>query len=227
MVNSWGCYHILIIRYAIQNTLRNLSMTWSLNSGDVKAIQVHYLVPRRDKVMDKFRLRVRTSIHLGKGPELGVRTEDEIDTRAGPLDLARLAIAPFEHVLGIRNRLPLGAHVEQVHEEVVGQRLRPLGKDAVLGPSEVGLQYAHAADENRHLRRGQRQQLRLVYQQFLGRYRVLALEVVAKAIRDRFKRSKGDNVGLVLRGIHASRREENLHVNTRLLRGLLDARTTG
>jgi hypothetical protein len=46
---------------------------------------------------------------------------------------------------------------EQVHEEVVGQRLRPLGKDAVLGLSEVGLQYAHAADENRHLGRGQRE----------------------------------------------------------------------
>jgi hypothetical protein len=51
------------------------------------------------------------------------------------------------------------AHVEQVHEEVVGQRLRPLGKDAVLGLSEVGLQYAHAADENGYLGRGQRQQV--------------------------------------------------------------------
>ena len=87
-----------------------------------------------------------------------MRTEDEIDTRAGPLDLAGLAITPFEHVLGIRDRLRLGTHVEQLHEEVVGQRLR-LVKDAVLGLSEVGLQYAHAADENGHLGRGQRQQV--------------------------------------------------------------------
>src|SRR6266478_9182360 len=78
-LSLWGFYRILIIRYAIQNTLRNLSMTLSLNSGEVKAIQVHHLVPGRDKVMDKLRLRVRTSIHLGQGPELRVRTEDEVD----------------------------------------------------------------------------------------------------------------------------------------------------
>ena len=76
-------------------------MTLLLNSGEVKAIQVLHFVPGRDKVMDELLLRVRTSVHLGQGPELGVRTEDEFDTRAGPLDLARLAIVPFEHVLGI------------------------------------------------------------------------------------------------------------------------------
>jgi DNA-binding transcriptional LysR family regulator len=43
---------------------------------------------------------------------------------AGPLDLAGLAIAPFEHVLRRPRPLPLRAHVEQVDEEVVGQRLR-------------------------------------------------------------------------------------------------------
>ena len=54
-------------------------------------------------------------------------------------------------------RLPLRAHVEQVHEEVVGQRLRPVGEDAVLRLAEVGVQRAHAADERRHLGRGQLQ----------------------------------------------------------------------
>ena len=142
-----------------------------LRSGEVEAIKVHHLVPRRDKVVHELLLGVRTSVDFRQGPELGVRTEDQIDTRAGPLEFARLAIAPFEHVLGVRDRLPLRAHVEQVHEEVVGQRLRPLGEDAVLGLSEVGVQDAHAADENRHLRRGQRQQLRPIDQQLLGRYR--------------------------------------------------------
>src|SRR4029077_17237763 len=100
---------------------------YSLRSRQVVAIEVHHLGPRRDEVLDELRLRIRASVDLRQGPELGVRTEDEIDTRAGPLALARLAIAPFEHVLGVRCRLPLSAHVEQVHEELVGQRLRPFG----------------------------------------------------------------------------------------------------
>jgi hypothetical protein len=36
------------------------------------------------------------------------------------------------------------------------------------GPSVVGAQHAQAADEHRHLRRGQREQLRPVDQQVLG-----------------------------------------------------------
>jgi hypothetical protein len=59
------------------------------------------------------------------------------------------------------------AHVEQVDEEVVGQRLGPVGEDAVLG-LPCWRQDAHAADEHRHLRRGQRQQLRPIDQQFLS-----------------------------------------------------------
>ena len=66
-------------------------------------------------------------------PELGVRAEDEVDGGGGPLDLARGAVATLVHVLGRAGRLPLRAHVEQVHEEVVGQRLGPVGEDAVRG----------------------------------------------------------------------------------------------
>ncbi len=84
------------------------------------------------KSWTNFFSRVGTSVDFGQGAELGVRTEDEIDTRAGPLEFARFAIAAFEHVRVLRDRLPLRAHVEQVHEEVVGQRLGSLGEDAVL-----------------------------------------------------------------------------------------------
>jgi hypothetical protein len=38
----------------------------------VEAIKVHHLDPGRDKVLDKFRLRVRTSIDFRQSPELGV-----------------------------------------------------------------------------------------------------------------------------------------------------------
>ncbi|MFH1080651.1 MAG: hypothetical protein V1766_10410, partial [Pseudomonadota bacterium] len=46
-----------------------------------------------------------------------------------------------------RNRFPLRAHVEQVHEEVVAQRLRPLGEDAVPGAADVRAQDAQAAQK--------------------------------------------------------------------------------
>ncbi len=192
-------------------------------SRTVEAIQVHHLVPGRHEVGDELLRRVRTSIHLGESAELGVRTEDQIDTRGGPLERARLAIAPFEHLGVVRSRLPRRAHVEQVHEEVVGQRLRPLGEDAVLGSSGVGLQDAHAAHEHRHFGRGQGQQLRLVHQQRLGRDGVAGLLEVAEAVRDRLEHGEGGRVGLLLRGVHPSRREGHLHDVPGLLGRLLDA----
>ena len=61
------------------------------------------------------------------------------------------------------------------------------GEDAVLGPAMVGAQNAHAAEEHRHLRRGQRQQLRAINQQLLCRYGVPGLEVVAEPVGARFE----------------------------------------
>jgi hypothetical protein len=123
--------------------------------------------------------------------------------------------------------LPLRAHVEQVHEEVVGQRFRTLGKDAALRLSEVGVQDAHATNENRHLGRGQRQQLRSIDQQLLGRYGVRAPEVVSEAIGGRFEDGDGVHIGLLRRGIHAFRCEGNRHGLTGILRRLLDVCATG
>src|SRR5512136_2708548 len=107
--------------------------TFMLRSGEVEAIKVHHLGPGRHEVLNKLLLRVRASVDLGQSPELGVRTEDEIDTRAGPPDSASLAIAPFKQVLRVRYRLPFRAHIEQVHEEVVGEHFRFPGKNAVPG----------------------------------------------------------------------------------------------
>src|SRR5438874_5852204 len=92
---------------------------YSLRSRRVEAIEVHHLGPGRDEVLDELRLRIRAPVDFCQTPKLGVRTEDEIDTRAGPLEFARCAIASVEHVLRFRCRLPLRAHVEQVHEKVV------------------------------------------------------------------------------------------------------------
>src|SRR5713101_9620866 len=47
--------------------------------GDVESVEVHHLGPRGHEVSDELRLRIRASVDLGQGPELGVRAEAEID----------------------------------------------------------------------------------------------------------------------------------------------------
>ena len=69
--------------------------------------------------------------------------------------------------------------------------------------------------------------LRLVDQQGLGRQSLLAFEVVAEAVRDRFEHGERLDVGLLLRGVRAAGREGDRHVVTGLLRRLLDAGATG
>src|SRR5271155_3983907 len=106
-------------------------------SGKVEAVQVHYLGPRRCEVLHKLLLRVPTAVNFRESAKLRVRTEDQVDTGASPLELVRFPVAPLVHAVGVRG-LPLRAHIEQVDEEVVGQRLRLLGEDAMLGPTGIG-----------------------------------------------------------------------------------------
>ena len=70
-------------------------------------------------------------------------------------------------MLGTRH-LPVGTDIEQVHKEVVGQRLGPAGEDTECGLSGVGGQDTQAADENGHLGSGQCQQAGPIYQLLLG-----------------------------------------------------------
>jgi len=69
------------------------SKRFMLRSGEVETVKVHDFVPGRHEVLDKLLLRIRASVDLGQSPELGVRTENEVDTGAGPLECARCAIA--------------------------------------------------------------------------------------------------------------------------------------
>ena len=50
-------------------------------SGEVEPVEVHHLVPRGHEVVHKLLLRIRASIDFRQRPELGVRTEDEIEDR--------------------------------------------------------------------------------------------------------------------------------------------------
>ena len=65
----------------------------------VEAIEIHHLVPRSHEVTHELLLRVVICVDFREGSELGVRAEDEVDGGAGPLDLARRAIATLVHVL--------------------------------------------------------------------------------------------------------------------------------
>ena len=49
-----------------------------------------------------------------------------------------------------------------------------------------------------------------------------AADIVAEAVGTRFERGEGLDVGLLLRRVHASRREGDLHIDAGILRGLLD-----
>ncbi len=64
---------------------------------------------------------------------------------------AGFAVAPLELILIFRGRLPRRAQVEQVHKEVIGQRLWLIGEDAVFRTSKVCTQDAQAAQESYHL----------------------------------------------------------------------------
>ena len=89
----------------------------------------------------------------------------------------------------------------------------------------VCIQGAHAADEDRHLRRGQRHELSPIDQHLFRRYLNGLPDVVAEAIRGRFHCSEGLDVGLLLRRVRAARREGNLHVMPGLLRSGFDGGT--
>src|ERR1700761_9489572 len=107
-------------------------------SHQIVTIEVHHLIPGGDEVMDKLFLPVRAPIDLGQRPKLSIGTEDQVDPCAGPLHRARLAISPFKHVLSARNRLPLRPHIQQIEEEVVGQRSRLRGQYAMFCAVAVG-----------------------------------------------------------------------------------------
>jgi hypothetical protein len=97
------------------------------------------------------------------------------------------------------------------------------GEDAVHGLP--ALRRARAGlDEDRHFGRRQGQQLSPIDQQLLGRQALLTADIVAEAVSGRFERREGVDVGLLLRRVHAPRRERDFHVVPGGLRGFLNRR---
>src|SRR5579871_5934971 len=75
--------------------LRKPSKILPESSRELKAVEVHHLGPCRHEVGHKFLLRIGACIDFRNGAELRVRAEDQVDTGAGPFELACLAVAPL------------------------------------------------------------------------------------------------------------------------------------
>src|ERR1700730_16542947 len=95
-----GPDHPMLRRGCAPEALENLSAE---GSGEVEAIQVHHLGPRRNEVVHELLLRVRARIDLRESAQLRVRTEDQVDTGAGPLELVRLACGRAARALARRS----------------------------------------------------------------------------------------------------------------------------
>src|SRR5712671_2198672 len=71
-------------RHPCRGYAPNILGAFPRRSGEVIAVKVHHLGPGRHEVFHKLLLRVRARIDFRKGAELGVRTEDQVNTGAGP-----------------------------------------------------------------------------------------------------------------------------------------------
>ncbi len=103
--------------------------------------------------------------------------------------------------------LPLRAHVQQIHKEVIAQGLWPIGKDPVRSLTNIRIQHAQTANQHRELGRSQRQQLRFVHQHFgCLSFKALACKV-AKPVCAGFQHGEGMRVGLLWGGVGSARRK--------------------
>ena len=148
------------------------------------------------KSRTNFGCPVVTGIDFGDGSELGIRAEDEVDRGAGPLDVPGFAVVTLVHVLG-RGHAPMGAHVKQVHEEVVAQRFGLGREDPELGVVGIGTQHAQPTDQHGHLRSRQPQQARSVDEQLLGPALVARSQIVSETISGRLENGESVDIGLL------------------------------
>src|SRR5688572_27540698 len=159
-------------------------------SDSIESIEIHDLVPRGNEVAHEFLPCVVARVDLRERPELGVRSEDEVDTARGSLELALRTTATLEGHRSFRRWLPLRVHVEEVHEEVVGQRPGPHGEQAAVRLG-ARVEDTHAADEHRHLGGAQCQPESSLDQQMLGWHLVSLSDVVTEPVRVGLEHGEG------------------------------------
>ena len=185
----------------------------------IEPIEVHNLVPGSHKVLLELVLRIALPIHLSNCPQLGLRAKDEVVAGSMPLLLAALAVDAVEELAVVARGLPLGAHVEKVHEEVVGKLAGLLGEDTGAGAVPVGVEHAETANQSGHLGRGQGEEVCLVDEELLGADAIVAYSVVAEAVNNGLEVLEGLGVGLLLRSVGSARREGHGETRRLLERG--------
>ena len=100
--------------------------------------------------------RVAIAGRVELSTSLGIGLRHEIDPRGGPLHGARRAVTPLEDAV-LRGALPGRAHVEEVHEEVIRERVFPFCEAAMLCPARVPPEDTQSPKQHRHFGRGEGQ----------------------------------------------------------------------
>jgi hypothetical protein len=143
-----------------------------------------------------------------RGPVAGSSSRRRDRPPCSPLGLARLPVAPLQHAFG-GGLLPLRVHVEQVHEEVVAQRLGAVVNTPCLGLARRW----HSARAGRRPAPSSRARSASAAAPCPPAARAPALEalarVVAEAVRGRLQHRERLHVGLLLRRVGAAGREGN------------------
>src|SRR3954451_22560946 len=147
----------------------------------VEAVGLHDLRPRGDEVVDELLGGVVARVDLGEGTQLGGGAEEQVDAAAGPRLLPG-GVRRGERVSALVGRGPRRAELEQVDEEVVRQRADAVGEDTGRRATGVGPQDAQAADEDRHLRGREAEQVGPVDEEVLGGHATRLADVVAEAV---------------------------------------------
>src|SRR3954463_9759546 len=127
---------------------RSYRSTPETGSGTVEQVEIHDLVPRGREIAYELLLSVPARVDLRDRTQLGVGPESKVDATGSPLDLAG---APVAALVGrrrgvVRPRYPFGACIEEVYEEVVGQRARRRGEHAQRRSAVVGAEHTQAAE---------------------------------------------------------------------------------
>ena len=197
---------------------------------EVEAIGVHHLRPGRDEVLRELLLRIRAGIDFRERAKLGMRAEDQVYARCRSTSVAFVLRSRPSYT---SSSFGAGCHCVRMSSRLTKKSLvsrsgRP-GEDAMVGAARIRAEDAQAAEEHGHLRPRQVQQLRPVHKGFLGLHELMLLAwmIVAEAVGARLERREGLHVGLLLRRVHAARREGYLDVSSGVLRGLLDRRAAG
>ena len=134
-----------------------------------KRSSVHHLGPRRHEVFRELLLQVGARRRLPQAPAAASASRRS-GRRGSPVHLtspvfrSRPSYTPSAPATGC-HCVPMSSRLTKKSFVSVSRRL---GEDAVRGPSRVRAENAQAADENRHLGRRQRQQLRPIHEQLLG-----------------------------------------------------------